>query len=37
MSQLGLEKGKGASLFERRRQAAEQSALVKGYSHIQIS
>ena len=29
-SSLGLESGKGASLFERRRRAAEQSALVKG-------
>lgn len=28
-SSLGLESGKGASLFERRRRAAEQSALVK--------
>jgi len=29
MSQLGLEKGKGAALFLRRQQAAEQSALIK--------
>ena len=30
MSQLGLEKGRGAALFLRRQQAAEQSAIVKG-------
>ena len=31
MADLGLEKGnKGANLFERRRLAAEQSALIKG-------